>query len=306
MKISGFTIARDAVRFDYPLAESLRSLLPLVDELIVAVGDCDDGTWELVQGIGDPRIRAFRTTWDLDRRENVLSDETNKALDRCTGDWAVYLQADEVLHEHDLPLVRASLERYQHTRVEGLSFRYLHFYGSYETVQDNPLWFYRRATRAVRLGAGVRSAGDACGFLAIGPNGSRRLRRANIVARVFHYGWVRPPRIMARKQIHLEGMVDGPSAVADADEDEVASRIYAGLGHLRSFHQSHPAVMRDRIARCTWSFDPRIDEQPPDWLRLARVYLEWWRGDLGVRIRRELSTRWRGIVDRSRGRSRRG
>src|SRR5439155_12850235 len=153
VRISGFTIARDAVRFDYPLAESLRSLLPLVDELIVAVGDCDDGTWELVQGIGDPRIRAFRTTWDLDRRENVLSDETNKALDRCTGDWAVYLQADEVLHEHDLPLLRASLERYQHTRVEGLSFRYLHFYGSYETVQDNPLWFYRRATRAVRLGA---------------------------------------------------------------------------------------------------------------------------------------------------------
>ena len=303
MKISGFTIARDAVRFDYPLAESLRSLLPLVDELIVAVGDCDDGTWELVQGIGDPRIRAFATTWNLDRRENVLSDETNKALARCTGDWAVYLQADEVLHEQDLPLLRASLERCQHMRVEGLSFRYLHFYGSYETVQDNPLWFYRRATRAVRLGVGVRSAGDACGFLVIGPNGSRRLRRTNIAARIFHYGWVRPPQIMARKQINLEGIVDGPSVVAEADEHEVASRIYAGLGHLRAFHQSHPAVMRDRIARCAWSFDPRIDEQPPNWLRLARVYLQWSRSDLSVRIRREWSTRWRGIVDRLRGRS---
>ena len=303
MRISGFTIARDAVRFDYPLAESLRSLLPLVDELVVAVGDCDDGTWELVQGIGDPKLRAFRTTWDLERRENVLSDETNKALDRCTGDWAVYLQADEVLHEDDLPLLRASLERCQHMRVEGLSFRYLHFFGSYETVQDNPMWFYRRATRAVRTGAGVRSVGDACGFLVIGPNGSRRLRRANIAARIFHYGWVRPPQTMARKQINLERIVDGPSAVANANEHEVASRIYAGLGHLRVFRRSHPAVMRDRIARCTWSFDPRIDEQPPDWLRLARVYLEWSRGDLGARIRREWSTRWRGVVDRLRGRT---
>ena len=304
MKISGFTIARDAVRFDYPLSESLRSLLPLVDELIVAVGDCDDGTWELVQGIADPKIHAFRTTWDLERRENVLSDETNKALDRCTGDWAVYLQADEILHEDDLPALRASLERCQRLRVEGLSFRYLHFYGSYDTVQDHPQWFYRRATRAVRLRAGVRSVGDACGFMVIGPSGSRRLHRANVAARVFHYGWVRPPEIMARKQIHLAGMVDGPETVAHEDEREVASRIYSGLGHLRAFRGSHPAVMRDRIARCTWRFDPRIAEQPPDWLRLARVYLEWSRGDLGARVRREWSTRWRGIVDRVTTRSR--
>lgn len=298
MKISGCTIARDAVRLDYPLAESLRSLLPLVDELIVAVGDCDDGTWELVQGIGDPRIRAFRTTWDLGRRENVLSDETNKALDRCTGDWAVYLQADEVLHEDDLALVRASIARYHGTRVEGLSFRYLHFYGSYRTVQDHPRWFYRRATRAVRLGAGVRSAGDACGFLVAGPDGSRRLHRAHVAARVFHYGWVRPPEIMARKQLNLEGIFDGPAAIAGSDEREVASGIYATLGHLRAFHGSHPAVMRERIARCAWSFDPRLDEQAPRWLRLARVYLEWSRGDLGARVRREFGTRWRGVVDR--------
>jgi len=302
MKVSGFTIARDAVRFDYPLAESLRSLLPLVDELVVAVGDCDDGTWELVQGIGDPKIHAFHTTWDLDRRENVLSEETNKALERCTGDWAVYLQADEVLHEDDLPALHAALERHRHVRVEGLSFRYLHFFGSYGTVQDNPMWFYRRATRAVRPGAGVRSVGDGCGFMVIARDGSRRLRRANIGARVFHYGWVRPPEIMARKQINLAGLFSGPGAVATADEREVASRIYAGLGHLRGFTGSHPAVMRERIARCTWSFYSRIEEQPPDWLRLARVYLEWSRDDLGERIRREWSSRWRGIVDRVRGR----
>jgi hypothetical protein len=189
-------------------------------------------------------------------------------------------------------------------RVEGLSLRYLHFFGSYSTVQDNPMWFYRRATRAVRMGAGVRSVGDACGFFVIEPNGSRRLNRANVAARIFHYGWVRPPEVMARKQINLRMLFDGPDAVAATDATEVAGRIYGAhrLGHLRAFTGSHPAVMRDRIARCTWTFDPRIDEQPPDWLRLARVYLEWSRGDLGERVRREWTSRWRGIVDRMRGR----
>ena len=128
-----------------------------------------------------------------------------------------------------------------------------------------------RLKEAAKLGFGravlpESARGEVSGDsgLNLNPIGGLTTLVAEIAARVFHYGWVRPPRIMARKQIHLEGMVDGPSAVADADEDEVASRIYAGLGHLRSFHQSHPAVMRDRIARCTWSFDPRIDEQPPD------------------------------------------
>jgi len=301
VKISGFTIARDAVRFDYPLAESLRSLLPLVDELVVAVGDCDDGTWELVQGIGDPKIRAFRTVWDTGQGENVLSHETNKALDRCSGDWAVYLQADEVLHEDDLTVLRRDLERHHRGRIEGLSLRYLHFYGSYGTVQDNPMWFYRRAVRAVRTGAGVRSVGDACGFFVIGPHGSRRLQRANSRARVFHYGWVRPPEVMARKQVNLMRLVDGPSVAEPAEAGRLAARIYDGRGHLRHFRGKHPAVMGERIGRCNWSFDPRIEEQPPDWLRLARVYLQWWRGDLRARVGRELANRWRAVVGRRAG-----
>ena len=107
MKLSGFTIARQAVRLQYPIVESIRSLLPLVDEYVVGVGDGDDGTWEAVASIGDPRVVMFRSTWDTSLRAGLaISEETNKALCRCTGDWAVYLQADEVLHEHDLPLLQ--------------------------------------------------------------------------------------------------------------------------------------------------------------------------------------------------------
>jgi hypothetical protein len=278
VKISGFTIARQAVLFDYPLEECLRSLLPLVDELVVGVGDADDGTWELVQRIGDPKIQAFRSTWDLTRRHGeTLSEETNKALARCSGDWAVYLQADEVLQERELPQLRAALERYRYTRVEALSFRYHHFYGSYATIQDHPLWFYRRATRAVKTGIGARSIGDACAFGALDGGRWRRLRRANIDVHVFHYGWVRPPAAMVRKQRNLELFFEGESSTPGdlPDEAAIARRIYGRLGHLQFFRGTHPVVMQARIARQSWRFEHHIEEQWPDWVRHCQVYLRW-------------------------------
>lgn len=272
IRVSGFTIAREAVTFGYPLEESLRSLLPAVDELIVGVGEIEDGTWELVHSIGDPKIRAFRSTWDLDKRigGQVLSEETNKALARCTGDWGLYLQADEVLHEDDLPALRAALEESNPTGVEALSFRYHHFYGSYQTVQDDPRRFYRRATRAVRLGIGVRSVGDGCAFMVSSGDRLRKPRRADIGVHVFHYGWVRPPEVMRRKQLHFESLYDQGASLAGTTAT-ARGDIYGHRGNLRPFRDTHPAVMKRRIAAQSWSFDPGFEQQAPDWFRRGRV-----------------------------------
>ncbi len=262
MKISGCTIARQAVTLGYPLAESIRSLLPLVDEYIVGVGDGDDGTWGAVQAIGDPRVNAFRSEWDLSRRGgHVIAEQTNKAIDRCTGDWIVYLQADEVLHERDLPRLRADLERHLTGSVESLSFRYLHFYGSFAFVQDNPARWRRRATRAVRNGIGARSFADGCAFV-IGDGDSRRKPRgARSPVRVHHYGWARPPELMLTKPMGF-------------------ARRYPDFGNLRWFDGEHPAVMRDRVAAADWPFDPQINQQWPDWIRRSHVYSRWLIGRL--------------------------
>jgi len=37
MKISGFTIIRNAVMNDYPVLEAIQSILPVVDEMVVLV-----------------------------------------------------------------------------------------------------------------------------------------------------------------------------------------------------------------------------------------------------------------------------
>ncbi|MBL7728962.1 MAG: glycosyltransferase family 2 protein, partial [Dinghuibacter sp.] len=44
MCITGFTIIKNAVKYDYPAVASIKSVLPLVNEMIVLVGDCDDDT----------------------------------------------------------------------------------------------------------------------------------------------------------------------------------------------------------------------------------------------------------------------
>jgi hypothetical protein len=276
MRVCGFGIARDVVRLGYPLEASLRSLLPLVDELVLNVGvseQTDDGTWDLVQSLRDPRITAFRSSWDSSSRHGgrLLADETNRALARCRGTWGLYLQADEVLHEADYPAIRRALVKHAATSVEALSFRYHHFYGSYHTVQDHPWRWYRRAIRAVKLGGGAVSWGDAMDFGWRCDGRERSLRQADIGAWVHHYGWCRPPRVMLEKQKHFHRLYHDDEWIRAEYANKAPDRMYGDLGHLRVFHGTHPEVMRAAIAAEDWTFDPRLDRQSPEWLRRPYV-----------------------------------
>ena len=136
MKISGFTFIRNGVQFDFPFEESILSLLPLVDELIVNVGVGEDATLARIKAIAakNPKIKFFESVWDENLRKEglILSQQTNLSIEKCTGDWGVYLQADEVMHEDDLAKIRASIERANGDhRVDGLLFDYVHFYGDF-------------------------------------------------------------------------------------------------------------------------------------------------------------------------------
>ena len=285
MRLSGFTLARNAIKYGYPLEASLRSLLPLVDELVVAVGDSEDATWDLVHSLGSPKLKAFRTVWDPALRASgrVLSQQTNLALARISGDWGIYLQADEVLHEDDLPLIERACARHRRGPVEGLRFDYLHFYGSYQTLQAHWRKWYRSAVRAVKPAAGLRSVGDAYGFRvgdpARGSGQGRRLLSLGSGARVFHYGWCRPPVIMAAKQRNLDAFYhDDTWLKARQEEDARRSAFYADRGHLEWFRGSHPAVMGPLVATQDWVFEHAIDQQAPWWLRQAEISLLYgWR-----------------------------
>jgi hypothetical protein len=250
MKISGFSFCRNADKLYYPVVESIRSALPICDEFIIAVGkgDADDRTRDLIAGIGDPKIRIIDTEWtDRDRLKGwTHSQQTNIALEACTGDWCLYLQADEVLHERDLPTIRARCKQLLNDRrVEGLVFSYLHFWGDYNHVHRSHAW-YPREIRIIRNGVGIRSYRSAQSFRRDG----KKLRCALVNASIYHYGWVRPPALMTLKRVEMTRTHQGAEAAERVSAEHCFD--YDDLNRIPRFEGTHPAVMRDRIARFDW------------------------------------------------------
>ncbi len=261
MKISGFSFVRNAVKFYYPVEESIRSVLPLCDEFIIAVGrgDADDTTRDVIAGIGDPKIKIIDTEWGDSLENLVFAEQTNIALEACTGDWCFYIQSDEVVHEDDHPVIRKRCEDILDSRdVDGLIFDYMHFWGDYDHCQTGHGW-YRKEIRIVRNGIGISSRHDAQSFRL---GNGKKLQVASANARMFHYGWVRPPYCMQAKRKAMETTYHGRKTIDEKYRNVPEELDYGPLGRLERYGGTHPAVMRKRIAELDWK-DRLRDADPP-------------------------------------------
>ncbi len=199
--ISGFTFIRNGVELGFPFEASIRSLLPLVDEFVVVVGQSNDDTLARVKAIGSPKIRIIETIWNerMADRGFVYAQQKMIAQYACTGDWAFYLEGDELVHEAELANIRASIDQHHgNPAVEALVFDYFHFYGTPEFVANSPAW-YRRECRLIRNT--IRSyAPDGQYWLITGDHKKPRNPQAALAnAHIYHYGWVRSNEAMQKK-----------------------------------------------------------------------------------------------------------
>lgn len=251
MKVCGFTIVRNAIKYGYPAIESITSILPLCDLFIVAVGQSDDNTRALIESINSPKIKIIDTVWDDSLREGgqVLAVETNKAFDAIPEeyDWAFYIQADEVVHEQYHPAIRSGMERWCNSpSVDGLLFHYTHFYASYDYVGDSRQW-YRNEIRIVRNNKAIRSYRDAQGFRKNG----QKLCVKRIEAHVYHYGWVKPPEQMLQKMESFHKLWHDDQWV-ESFMKENKMFDYSSIDSIRAFTGTHPAVMKKLIDKQNW------------------------------------------------------
>lgn len=259
MKVCGFSFIRNGVKFDYPFAESLRSLLPLCDKVIVAVGNSDDDTLNVVKSI-DPKIEIVETVWDDTQKAGgrVLALETDKAFQAIADeyDWAFYLQGDEILHEKDYPAIRSAMEQYENDKkVDGLLFNYCHFFGSYDYVGARYSW-YRREVRIIRNNKNFFSYRDAQGFRKK-PNDKLNVKL--IDATVYHYGWVRKPDAMQEKI--KENIAVYKKDRVEEYYEEFSKSIYnyqEAKEPVKRFTGQHPVVMHERIEKQNWPFTPDL------------------------------------------------
>jgi hypothetical protein len=254
MKVCGFSFVKNAVKYDYPVVEAITSILPVCDKFVVAVGDCNDGTRALIESVNSDKIEIIDTVWDPSLRERgrVLASETNKAFDAISADydWCFYIQADEVVNEKYLPGITVSMQKYLNIKeVDGLIFNYTHFYGTFDYYADSRRW-YRSEIRIIRNNKGIRSWNDAQGFRW---NNAKKLTGVFIDATMYHYGWVRPPKLMMDK---LEGSKqywspDSKHIKTHTQESE-EFKYEEGIDSLKLFSESHPLVMQARIDALNW------------------------------------------------------
>jgi hypothetical protein len=254
MKVSGFTFIRNAIKYDYPIIEAIKSILPACDELVVAVGNSEDDTHGLIQSIGSDKIRIIETVWDDSIRMGgkTFAMEASKAFEAVSkdADWCFYIQGDEVLHEQYLPVVRAAmLENLQRKDVDGLLFRYLHFYGSYDYVGESTMW-YRKEIRIIKNKRNIFAYKGAQGFR---KDDNKKLNVKLIPATMYHYGWVLTPEAVKKRIISFNKFY--------RSDDWIASRTvvdepfeYSTDKRLVHFEGTHPLVMQTRISQTNWTF----------------------------------------------------
>jgi hypothetical protein len=266
MQISGFTMVKNATKLYYPIREAILSILPIVDEFVVALGDCDadDHTREAIESIQSDKIKIIDTVWDLKKYPNGTENahQTDLAKSHCTGDWVFYLQADEVIHEQYLPVIKKQCEALLNDpEVEGLLFNYIHFWGDYDHYQNGHGW-YKNEIRIVRNSADIHSWESAQSFRRIpgfdGKNyrqqeGTFKLKVVKIPAYVYHYGWVRPPHFMQNKKKALDTIHKGKEKVANLYKDQKDYFEYGPLGQCAIFSGTHPKVMAEFISKFDWA-----------------------------------------------------
>ena len=255
MKVAGFTFIKNAIIYDYPIVEAINSILPICDEVYVALGKSDEETEALIKAINPEKIKIVKTLWDENLKQGgqVLAIETNKAFQAIPNyyDWCFYIQGDEVVHEKYLPVINQAMLHFKsNKKVDGLLFKYLHFYGSYDYIGNSGSW-YNNEIRIIRNNKKFYSYKDAQGFR---KNNNEKLNVKPINAYIYHYGWVKDPSAMQRKQEEFHKLWHGQDWV-DKNIVKVDEFDYSYINSLEKFTGSHPKVMVPRINNKNWQFE---------------------------------------------------
>ena len=254
MKISAFTFLRNARQLGYPFIESIKSALPLVDEFVIAIGASQDDTLESVRAIGDPKIKIIETNWNENMsgagriKGFVYGQQKTIALFNCTGDWALYLEGDELIHQDDIPRIRAAMERHLgNPKVEALYFNYFHFYGNGNTIAWSPQW-YKREIRVVRNTIPLWGPKGLFFSVLVDYKHSRYPRAAFADATIYHYGWVRSEEQFNEKSRQIEKLWNRSAKDYHLEEIDATT--------LRPFEGTHPSAILGWLPKAEGVFKP--------------------------------------------------
>ena len=255
IKVSGFTFIKNGLTLGYPIKESIESISPLCDEVVINVGydepglEKDDGTYEYLRdNFTESKYKFLKSLWNPEQTSKgiVLSEQTNIALNKCSGDICQYIQGDEVIHEDDLVFIEQGVKDLtDDVNLQGLIYNYIHFYGNID-IYKYTRNIYRREVRTIKNNKNIKSWLDAQGFRY--QDGSK-INAKLINARIFHYGWAREEQLMDKKIGQFDKLYHGKDHV---NKDKFTyNKIYG----LKKFTKTHPGNMSEWIEKNRNSVD---------------------------------------------------
>jgi len=272
MKVSAFTFIKNGQILGYPFIQSIQSILPIVDEFVINVGQSEDDTLALIQSINDPKIRIIQSIWNdnMHDRGYVYGQQKMIAQFNCTGDWAFYIEGDEAYHEDDLDKIRASMQMHvDNPEVEALVFDFYHFYGNANSYLDSPGW-YRSEARIIKNS--VRSyAPDGLFWLVLDSNKKGRYPKAKHTgARCYHYGWVRSEEQMNLKSEKVQKYWGGEPAKIDYSQMDQSI--------IKEFSDTHPKIVKDWLPqdKGIYQADPNYESTKKQKKHRLMLKLEEW------------------------------
>ncbi len=141
-----------------------------------------------------------------------------------------------------------------------ISFNYKHFWGDYDHYIVSHAW-YPREIRIIRNRPEIYSWRDAQSFRRI-PNfdgvdyyqkeGTEKLNVVQLNASIHHYGFVRPPLVMQKKNKNHHQIYRGQEAMQAHFKTQPDEFNYGDLSKLNKYTESQPSVLKAWIAKMNW------------------------------------------------------
>jgi len=246
MSISVYTTTYNSIDQEYCVIEGIKSALEFADEVVVLDSHSTDGTIESIKSIGDPRIKIYFIDWLPSIGWAMYKIAKSMAIGRCTKDWCVLMDADEVFHEFDAKIIK-DIPNKVTENIIGIKFNTLHFYKDYYHLLNGcPKWkdLYTNKVYMVRNGLGIHHGNsgmdidahlDRYGI----PLKAEKIAHLNV--NVFHYGHVRSDKAYLEKQNRMHSFYEGKEV-----NSEGISWITEELG---TFSGEHPKYMKSRIEK---------------------------------------------------------